>query len=169
MGLNGKFLHVGFGGHALPEWAEGVSETTLDIDPFHEPDILAPMQNMGDIGKYNTVYSAHCLEHVHLYEARQTLAEMRRVLVDGGVNIVIVPNIGGIKPDNKVLYESVEGPICGLDLIYGPAWLVEECPFMAHKYGYTVDSLQSEFETAGFREITGKLLDAFNVMVVGKK
>ena len=168
--LLGNLLHVGGGGGPLPDWAQGVVESTLDIDPKHNPDIVASVTDMGKIGKYDFVYSCHVLEHVYPHEARIALKEMYRVLRDGGTNIVIVPDLEGVKPTRDVVYESPAGPVCGLDIIYGMASLIEENPYMAHKCGFTMGLLKDEFKRAGFKKITGTLINEFHsIMVTGEK
>ena len=170
MGLKGNLLHIGAGGGPLPIWAQGVNETTLDIDPKHSPDIVASMTDMGRIGKYNFVYSCHCLEHVFPHEVKKSLREMKRVLIDGGTAIAIVPDLDGVRPDQEVIYESPAGPVCGMDIYYGMARLIEDNPYMAHKTGFTMDSLKKEFKEAGFSNITGTVINEYHsVMVTGEK
>jgi len=170
MGLRGNFLHVGFGGHPLPDWAEGATETTLDIDPTYDPDYVASMVDMGEIGEYDIVYSAHCLEHVYAYEVKKALREMHRVLVDGGTNMVIVPALDNVAPTTETIYECHCGPVNGLDIMYGMASLIEENPYMAHKTGFTMDSLKDEFKEAGFKNITGVIVDeVHSILVTGEK
>jgi predicted SAM-dependent methyltransferase len=170
MGLRGNMLHIGSGGGPLPIWAEGVTETTLDIDETVNPDIVASMTNLGLIGEYDFVYSCHCLEHVFPHEAKQALREAKRVLVEGGMAIIIVPDLDGVKPNNDVIYESEAGPVCGLDIIYGMASLLEENPYMAHKTGFTMESLKQEFKEAGFINITGTVINELHsIMVTGEK
>lgn len=168
--LQGNLLHIGGGGGPLPDWAQGVQETTLDIDPRSNPHIVASMVDMGRIGKYDIVYSCHCLEHVFPHEAKKALLEMYRVLIPGGVAIAIVPDLDGIRPNHDVVYESPAGPVCGLDIMYGMASLIEENPYMAHKNGFTMDSLKAEFKEAGFVKITGTVINEYHsIMVTGAK
>ena len=168
--LRGNLLHVGAGAHPLPDWAQPDRETTLDINPNYNPDIVASMTDMGDIGEYDLVFSSHCLEHVYRHECPIALSEMFRVLVKGGTAIVIVPNIEDVKPTHDVLYVSYEGPVCGLDILYGYSPVIEDDPGMAHKNGFTLEILKDEFQKAGFRNITGlKLGDSYAIMVTGEK
>jgi ubiquinone/menaquinone biosynthesis C-methylase UbiE len=168
--LRGSLLHIGAGGGPLPEWAQGVDEKTLDIDAQTGPDYVASMTDMGEVGQFDFVYSCHCLEHVFPHEAKKALKEMKRVLVDGGTNLCIVPDLGGIKPTHDTIYESLAGPVCGLDIMYGMASLIEENPYMAHKTGFTMDSLKDEFKEAGFKNITGTVINDFHsIMVTGEK
>ena len=168
--LRGNLLHIGAGGGPLPIWAQGVNETTLDIDPKHNPNIVASMTDMGRIGKYDFVYSCHCLEHVYPHEVKQALSEMYRVLIKGGTAMAIVPDIEGVKPSNDVIYESPAGPVCGMDILYGMARLIESNVYMSHKTGFTMDSLKAEFKEAGFKKITGTVINEFHsIMVTGER
>ncbi len=171
MALKGTMLHVGAGNHDLPEWATPDKEVTLDINPNYDPDIVASMTDMGDIGEYDLVYSSHCLEHVYPHECQIALGEMLRVLVKGGTAIVFVPNLEGVEANGDVLYICQGGAeVCGLDMIYGYREFIQEDPGMAHRNGFTLDSLQAEFKQAGFHNITGtRLIDSLSIMVTGEK
>ena len=162
-----RLLHLGSGGMELP--FGDVEEITLDIDPHWNPDYVASITDLGEVGEYDLTYTCHCLEHVYLHEARQALKEMLRVIKKGGKSIVIVPDLEGINADREELYEAPCGPICGLDLIYGHSGIVVQNAYMAHKYGYTVDSLKNEFEMAGFSNVSGTRLMNHSIMVTGEK
>lgn len=144
-----KVLHAGCGREPLPEWIRG-QETRLDIDPGVSPDFVAPMTDMGDIGQYHIAYCSHVLEHMPPHEIVQALSELHRVLIPGGFLIAIVPDLEGIKPDNTVVYEGPAGPVTGLDMYYGMARLVQNNPYMAHKYGFVRKTLIDFLEHAGF-------------------
>jgi len=50
------------------------------------------------------------------------------------------------------------------------ASLIEDNPFMAHKTGFTMDSLKAEFKEAGFKDITGTVINEFHsILVTGAK
>ena len=84
--------------------------------------------------------------------------------------MVIVPDLGGVKPTHDIVYESPAGPVCGLDIIYGMARLIEDNKWMAHKNGFTMASLKAEFKEAGFINITGTVINEFHsIMVTGAK
>lgn len=164
-----RILHVGCGGDKLPPWLGGHIETRLDIEPRNMPDIVADMLNMGEIGEYDAVYTSHCLEHVYPHQVPVALAEFIRVLVSGGVAIIIVPDLEGVQPTDEVLYQSPAGPICGLDMIYGHRPSMEAFPHMAHHTGFTQATLRTALEAAGFVDITVARVPVFNLLATAKR
>lgn len=169
MAIKGSVLHVGCGCDPLPEWAACDEEIRMDIDPSSQPDILCSMTDMGNIGVFDAIYTCHALEHLYPHDVPKALSEFHRVLADGGVAIVIVPDLDGVKANDDVLYISEAGPVCGLDIIYGMASLIEQNIYMAHHTGFTVEMLVKLFESAGFREVTGKKIVNQSILVTGKK
>ena len=168
--LQGRLLHVGCTDSPIPHFLEFEGEEVrLDIDPQWNPDIVADMTDMGDIGEYDLVLACHVLEHVYPHEVEQTLKEFRRVLKSGGAAIVFVPDLEDVKPDRRRLYDVPGGFVCGLDLFYGHAGMVKGNPLMAHKTGFTRALLMDEFREAGFNDITGRRCQDYNLMVGGKK
>jgi predicted SAM-dependent methyltransferase len=82
-------LVAGSGLDGLPDWEkEGYKVTRLDIEPRVNPDICAPMTNMGEIGQFDVVYCCHALEHLYPHEVHQALREFQRVLKPGGVAVL---------------------------------------------------------------------------------
>jgi predicted SAM-dependent methyltransferase len=162
-----RVLHAGCGTAPLPEWLPG-QETRLDIDPGVSPDITAPMTALGDIGPFDIVYCSHVLEHMPPHEIEQALREIRRVLVPGGFLIVIVPNLANVAPNSTVVYVSPAGPITGLDMYYGMATLVQDNPYMAHKYGFVPETLRAFLARAGF-EVKHLSDSNFNLMVTAQR
>lgn len=164
-----SILHVGCGAMPLPDAFDGMTETRLDVDPACQPDIVASMSDMGDIGRFHIVYSSHALEHLSPRGAARALREFRRVLHDGGMALAVVPNLDGIKPTAEVVYESPCGPITGRDMIFGHADLVETMPFMAHRTGFIPGTLAAAFEDAGFRDVKAVADGSFNLIGYGFK
>jgi hypothetical protein len=162
-------LHVGCGRVPLPDAFDGMTETRLDVDPACEPDIVASMSDLGDIGPFHIVYSSHALEHLSPKEGAMALSEFRRVLHEGGMALAVVPNLDGIKPTTEVVYESPCGPITGRDMFYGHADLVETMPFMAHRTGFVPETLAAAFEGAGFRDVKAAADDNLNLICFGFK
>jgi SAM-dependent methyltransferase len=158
----GAVLHIGCGTVSLPEWLDG-RETRLDIDPRCEPDILASMTDLGDIGPFDSIYCSHALEHLNPDDVKVALREFRRVLRDGGAALLFVPNLEGVSPTQEVLYESVAGPITGHDLYYGASFLVADNPYMAHKSGFIAETLKAAFLEAGFSSAESQATSNFNL------
>ena len=168
-GIEGRLLHPGCGGEVLPFWLSGCQEVRLDIDPRVNPDIVASITDMGEIGTFDFVYTAHTLEHLYQHEVPIALAEFKRVLNPGGAVMIFVPDLEGVEPNYDVLYESPGGPICGIDLFYGPARYVEQNMYYAHHTGFIQRTLEKVLTEAGFESVTVKRVGDHNLMGVGKK
>jgi len=166
-----KILHVGPGhrmnGAKLPtifqtlEW----HEIRLDIDPANEPDIVGSMLEMVSVqdASMDAIYSAHNIEHVYIHEVPMMLKEFLRVLKPNGFLVVTCPDLQAVcllVAEDKLTepaYHSSAGPIAPLDILYGhrPA-LAAGNHYMAHKCGFTLNSLTLELKSAGFKTIAGK-------------
>jgi SAM-dependent methyltransferase len=145
-------------------------ETRLDIDPGVQPDVVASMLDMGEIGGFDMVYSSHSLEHVYPHEVPVALAEMYRVLKPGGVVVAVVPNLDGVKPDDEVLYVSDGGHhVTGRDMFWGMRSLLMEEPHMAHHTGFVPATLASALEAVGFQGVHPRALPFWNLLCVGVK
>ncbi len=157
-----KVLHVGCGpaGRLHPTFAgKNWEEVRLDIDPAARPDITASITDMAPVadGSVDAVYSAHNLEHLTADEVPVALREFFRVIRPDGFVLVTVPDLAAIAPFiagdrlDEVLYTSPAGPITPLDVLYGfgPA-LAQGKTQMAHRTGFTAETLEAAFRTAGF-------------------
>lgn len=162
----GSLLHVGCGGDPAPEWVDGYDETRLDIDPTHQPDIVASMTDMGDIGQFDAILCSHSLEHLMPHEVAKALSEFVRVLRPGGFAIVLVPDLEGVEATEEVLFDAPCGPISGLDLMYGLRALLPSMPHMAHRTGFVAKTLESALRAAGFSKTETKRLPNYNLMAV---
>lgn len=177
-----KVLHVGCGPYnpkALPldlrteEW----QEVRLDIDPGMNPDILGTITDLRAVedNSVDAVYSSHNLEHIYDYEVPIALAEFKRVLKPGGLTWLVVPDMQVAAEwvvkgdmDDQPLYISPAGPVKALWMFYGMGTSIHGMPYMAHKTGFTANSLQRRLTEAGFDEIqvaTGN----FNIEAKGRK
>lgn len=164
-----RVLHAGCGRDHLPEWSgfHLGKETRLDIDPNVNPDVVASMTALGEIGEFEAVWCCHALEHLFPDDGLQALKEFRRVLVKNGHAIIIVPDLQGIEPTTDVLYQSPAGPITGRDMIYG--FRPEANPFMTHKTGYVQHTLEALMREAGYSMVNVMRVPDYNLLGIGVK
>jgi ubiquinone/menaquinone biosynthesis C-methylase UbiE len=165
-----RLLHAGCGGTGLPDiFAGRYQEVRLDIDPSCNPDIVASLTDLGEIGEFDAVYTSHCVEHLYPSDVSTALAEFHRVTKPGGHVIVIVPDLEGVQATEEVLYVCDAGPITGLDMMYGCRFDAHRSEYMAHHSGFVTSTLETAMKQAGFSEVTMKRLPQHNLMAVGKK
>jgi predicted SAM-dependent methyltransferase len=163
-------LHVGCGGSPLPTWLSDNDETRFDIDESYSPDIVGDMRDAESAvqGKrFDVIFTNHSVEHLYPQDVIPTLEGFRAVLNNGGVAIVIVPNLKGIVPTLDVVYESPSGPINGRDMYYGLERLLKDSPYMAHHTGFVKETLELAFKQAGFSSCMVTEDDTFNLIGVG--
>lgn len=165
----GALLHVGCGYSPLPDFLSflNYSETRLDIDPRCEPDVVASMTDLGDVGAFDLVFSHHSLEHLAPHDVGVALKEFHRVLKPNGAALVFVPDLEGVEPTDDVLFVSPAGPIAGLDLYYGLRSALLDQPYMAHRTGFVSNTLRSALESAGFARVVIQRLPDHNLLAIG--
>lgn len=161
-----RILHAGCGPSPLPAWLDG-EEVRLDVDPATRPDIVASMVDLGGIGPFDAIYCSHALEHLTPEDGATALGEFHRVLVPGGIAIIIVPDTEGVEPTEDVLYVSPAGPVTGLDIIHGMRSAIEASPAMAHRNGFVEASLIEAMTAAGFARVETRRLGCFNLLGLG--
>jgi SAM-dependent methyltransferase len=164
-----RVLHAGCGAEPLPAWIGECDEVRLDIDHRCEPHVVAPITALGDIGEFDVVYTSHCLEHLFPHQVAVALGEFKRVLKAGGKAIIIVPDLEDVRPTEEALYLSPAGPICGLDMIYGKASMIAENPFMAHKCGFTRETLAGAIAVVEFGEVKVERIAGYSLLAVAVK
>ena len=167
--LAGRVLHVGCGNSKLDSWFDNYEEVRLDISDDHDPDIVASMVDMGDIGTYDAISCNHSLEHLHPSDVDRALREFVRVLKPGGIAFVYVPDLEGVLPNDDIMYMSAAGPITGHDMYYGYAPYVSTNEHMAHKSGFTKERLLKVMEKVGFRKVITDRIFYMQIVGVGVK
>ena len=176
-------LHVGCGpnvAHRLhptfhtAQW----HELRLDIDPEHQPDIVADIMDMSVVGSgsVDAIWSSHNLEHLYSHEVPVALNEFYRVLKPGGLALITLPDLQTVAAYiaqgrlEDVLYESPAGPILAIDVVYGHrASVARGNQFMAHKTGFTAQSLGQKLLDVGFAKVEVKQDDAFALWALAIK
>lgn len=177
-----KVLHVGCGPdsaarlHAVFH-GRGWREIRLDIDEKVKPDIVGNMVDMrGFVAdcEYDAVWSSHNLEHLFAHEAPLALGEFRRALRSDGFALITCPDVRAIARlivegnFDRTIYESPAGPICALDMLWGHSRSIARGNhFMAHKTGFTTESLGRLLVSSGFDEAWVFPGAAFDLWAIG--
>jgi SAM-dependent methyltransferase len=161
-----RILHVGCGVYQReklpPMFRDGWREIRLDIDPEVHPDVVASITNMRAIsdGMVDAVYSSHNIEHLYPHDVPLALREICRVLKPNGFALIKLPDLQEVArhvAQGKLedpLYMSPMGPIAPLDILYGhrPS-LAGGNVFMAHRTGFTGETLCAALIAAGFAAV----------------
>lgn len=173
-------LHVGCGVrkpeklHSLfrsGEWRE----VRLDIDPGVKPDIIASITDLSMVpdGSVDAVWSSHNVEHLYAHQVPVALAEFRRVLKPEGFALITLPDLQAIArlvAEDKIeeaAYLSPAGPITPLDMIFGLRSAVARGnEHMAHRTGFSAQTLGKALMGAGFRHVKVSKDDAFNLWAI---
>jgi len=143
----------------LPAYFSSWEHLRVDIDASVRPDIIADLRDLSTVGTAaaDAIWGAHCIEHLYQFEVPGALRQMRQVLKDDGILILIVPDlqkIGGLIAEDRMtetMYVSAAGPITPHDILFGyGAALAAGKEYMAHKTGFTPTSLAESVKAAGF-------------------
>ena len=163
-------LVAGSGPRKMDQWdKEGFKTVYLDIEPRNNPDIVANMTDLGNIGPFNVIYCCHALEHLYPHEVNVALSEFRRVLKPGGAAVVIVPDLEDVKPNDEIL-EYCEGcPITGLQMFYGDHRYIKDFPYMAHHCGFIAETLKYALDAAGYEKTITTRESNHNLVGIGVK
>ncbi len=161
-----KVLHVGCGPpnpkklfHKFrgDEW----QEVRLDINPAMNPDIVSDMTDMSQAPSncFDAVWSSHNLEHLYAHQVVLALNEFYRVLAPGGFVLITLPDIQSVAQEvakgnlDTPLYRSPAGPISAIDILWGLRTAISDGnEFMAHKTGFTGESLKTSLLDASFTQ-----------------
>ena len=140
---------------AMPEWRE----VRVDIDATVEPDLVASITDLAEVpdASVDALWSSHNIEHLFSFEVPRALGEFLRVLKPEGFAYLKVPDLQIIAQLvaadrlNEPAYEASAGAITPHDMIYGHApSLAAGNLFMAHRTGFTANSLGLALRAAGF-------------------
>jgi SAM-dependent methyltransferase len=137
-------------------------ELRFDIDPTVDPDIVGSIVDMRDAvltGGFDALWSSHNVEHLYAHEAPKAFAEFRRVLRPDGFALITCPDLRSIAQlivggrFGETIYHSPAGPIGVADMLFGHGRSIAEGrPHMAHRTGYTAETLGELLVEGGFEE-----------------
>ena len=137
-------LHLGCGKRYLEGYIH------IDIADFEHIDHKIPVHNLSifEDGSISEIYASHVIEYFDRDEVLNLLAEWKRVLKEGGVLRVAVPNF-----EELINVYKISG---NLDNIIGPLygkWEVGEGSTIYHKSVYDFKSLENILSSVGFKNI----------------
>lgn len=121
----------------------------------------------------SAVYSSHVLEHMYFEQGQRLVRESFRVLTEGGVLRIVVPDLGAIVQEylgKSPFTEPLNGAphVCSADRLNQRLLLRSSAPpsgnffyrlyrswndFHSHKWMYDANSLKFHLESAGFVEV----------------
>ena len=144
----------------------GWQEIRLDIDPAVEPDLIGSVTDMSALissQTFDAAWASHSLEHLHSYEVVEALLEFRRILKPDGFALITSPDLETVASLvlqhglDHVAYTSPVGPITPRDMLFGHGDSIRRgMTFMAHRSGFTCESLGSSLLEAGFPMVLAK-------------
>jgi len=166
------------GAARLPALFSQWRELRVDVDARVAPDILADITDLSAIetGSIDAIWSAHCLEHLYLYQVGAAVSEAYRILAEDGFLCVIVPDLQAVAEYfaadrlHEVVYQSPAGPVMAHDMVFGfgPA-LARGRHSMSHKCGFTPTLLLQKLREAPFAEIVLRRRPNHELAAVARK
>lgn len=153
----------------LPIYADH-KVSTLDIDPDACPDILCDARYLHKRsalrGKFDVIYCSHNLEHYYKHDVPQVMRGFLHALRPHGLLHIRVPDVYGTLKYafannldiEDAVFASVAGQVRVVDVLYGYSRFIEgasklspeAAQFMAHKTGFTEESLVRALTLGGF-------------------
>jgi SAM-dependent methyltransferase len=182
-GVAKKVLHVGCGQKYkkdLPALfqSDDWQEIRLDISSGAQPDIIADIMDMKPVGdnSMDALFSSHNIEHVYIHQVQTVLKEFHRVIRPGGLAVITCPDLQSVafhiaqgNLEGK-LYDSPSGIITPLEIFYGHTDSLKRGQhYMAHKCGFTAETLAKRMLAVGFRNIVIERDTNFNLWARGNK
>jgi predicted SAM-dependent methyltransferase len=158
-GLDQIRLHLGCGGHYLPDY--------INIDKYDMTgpdssrtgalqDIQMDIRSLdAEEGTVDEILLVHVLEHFVRWDALRLIAQFHRLLRFGGTLSMETPDLDGCIEWYLKRTETHQTPLGELNMgftqFYGNQW--DELDYETHRYVWTKREMRSVLEAAGFRII----------------
>lgn len=149
-------LHKGF---TADEW----DCVRLDPDPNVKPDLRSNVTDLEgvEVGSFDAVWVPHVLQRLHPHDAASMLHKIFRAIKDECFVVLQVPDartaatyVANNRPHDTV-YTAPVGDITAMDMLYGYSKIIAKGAYhLAHRYGYTAESLANLLRDSGFCSIT---------------
>ena len=130
----------------------------VDLDPSVKPDILDNIVTLTTL-RGNTadeIKSVHSFEHLSYYDAVKAVSNWYRVLKDGGVLSIEMPDLD--KCVSMMKSDDPEERQLGVNGLYGEPGH----KFLSHRYGWNAEMLKKLMESAGFVDVKQATLERVN-------
>jgi predicted SAM-dependent methyltransferase len=140
----------------------------IDIKLSHKPDVVADVRDLSMFpdGCMDEILAQDLLEHLYRYDTESALTEWNRILVDGGVLKLRVPNVIGIldliRSKEK---EDIAEQKKLIQALFGSQ--VDHSDF--HYTGFTESLLRYYLLETGFGEMTFQAKDCWMFDVTARK
>ena len=137
-------LHLGCGERFLEGYIH------IDLAEFEHIDYKIPVNNLSifDDNSIDEIYASHVIEYFDRDEVKELLKEWKRVLRDGGILRIAVPNFSKLIQvyKNSGDLQNILGPLYG-------KWSIDETNKIYHKTVYDKQSLSTVLKEAEFKDI----------------
>lgn len=155
-------LNVGSGNADL-NWpaAKDWKEIRVDLSTTTNPHVVDDIMGLDKVpdGVADVIWASHVLEHIYWHDIPRTLAGFSRVLKADGYAIILTPDLESIRDriGDRLLepvYDSAEGPIAAIDMIYGYRPYVEiGLELQMHRTGFTARSMATVLNSLGYKAL----------------
>lgn len=137
-------------------------EVRCDINAAVKPHIVADMRQLPMLpdGSVDAIWNSHSIEHLEAHDVVPALKEWYRVLKHEGELYITLPDLRAVAAHiahgrlEDAIYQSPAGPITALDIVYGYGPdIAGGNKYMAHRTGFTAETLAKKLQAAGFARI----------------
>ena len=146
----------------------------FDGNEENNPDILGDIRL--DLARLpdksvDLIWCNHVIEHVRTHEVHGILVQFHRLLKDGGLLLIAVPDLEEVAKSvakdgylDRVLLSVNGNQMTAMDLLYGYERDVKKSSLMQHQTGFTKLTLTRKLTKAGFK-VESTLQEEFNLAV----